>query len=199
MNKEQQRRPVASDLQTLIDWLAERSATLPPLPDDLLSTVRQTAPEWWETSQLDGIRGDPTDTALAAAENGTLDHFVLIGRNGRGYASYFFHVVVAVGPLIVVARLLAPTVFDDELAGPSLSTVLDAIAFLTKSAQTARHRGLLGNDQRYLVLHDERAGRYMRGTTQHRTTNWHPASASPASLFDNAIGAHPTTKIQHEF
>jgi len=177
----------ASPLEGLNAWLAERSAALPPLPNTILAAIEQRGPEWWETPPHDSLAADPTDAALSAGESGTLDHFLLIGRSGRGYASYFFHVVVAEGPLVVVARVGAPTAFDDQLADSELGGTLHAIGPLAEAAAAARGRGAIGEGSRIVVLYDDRSESYRYGTVCDGVTDWH--SASPEMLFEEATAA----------
>lgn len=184
MTPDQPGAPAVDDLRT---FLAARSAVLPPLPDDLLASIRQTAPDWWETSAFDDGSGDPTDRALAGGADRTLDHFLLVGLSGRGFASYFFHVVRAEGPLVVVARLHAPTAFDDELGRPSLTRVFLAIGQLTEAANAARAGGVLGAGERLLVLDDERSTRYQYGIARHGVVDWRRSSST--QLFDDAASA----------
>lgn len=181
----------SSALASLTDWLAERAAVLPPLPDGLVATLRQRAPEWWETSRPAGDHAldapDPTDAALDAGVRGALDQFLLVRHNGRGYASWFFHVVVARPPLVIVARLLAPSAFADELAGPALGRILAAIGPLAEAADATVEHGALRDDQRLVVLVDERSGRHAYGIARHGAVDWRRATSS--SLFADAAAA----------
>ena len=174
---------MSADTDNLKVWLARRSAALPPLSETVLGSVEQRGTDWWETPGLEHI-GDPTDATLAAISSGTFDSFFLVGLSGRGYASWFFHVVLADGPLVVIARLLAPTAFDDHPAGPSLGRVLDGIGPLARAARGRLDRGALDGAERFVVLDDERTSRYRYGTLTNGGINWQQTRST--TLFDEA-------------